>query len=106
MLEAFMRHDVAPMAGRIADREEDRFVSVARLGERRVAPGAPMHGIVAVLLQIGAGLASQLITAHPFPAGITPPHSTVKSLLADCKREYIWKPQLSQRNRVEGKRAP
>ena len=56
VLEALMRHDVAPMAGRVADREQDRLAGRLGLGERRRPPGAPMHGVVLVLEQIGARL--------------------------------------------------
>ena len=62
VLEALMRHDVAPMAGGIADREQDGLARRPRLGERRLAPRAPMHGIVFVLEEIGARLLPEAVT--------------------------------------------
>src|SRR5690606_28090733 len=44
------------MAGRIADRQQDRPVGGSGLGEGGLSPGAPMNRIVAVLAQIGTGL--------------------------------------------------
>ena len=63
ILEALMRHDVAPVAGGIADRQQDRLVLGLGGGERRRAPGLPMHRVVLVLQQIGAGLAAERV-AH------------------------------------------
>ena len=62
VLEALMRHDVAPMAGGIADREQDRLARRPRLFERRLAPRAPMHGIVLVLEEIGARFLAEAVT--------------------------------------------
>jgi len=53
VLEGFMGHHMAPMAGGVADRNEDRAIAFARLRQRRRAPGAPVHGISGVLPQIG-----------------------------------------------------
>ena len=47
-------HDVAPVAGRVTDREEDRFPLAPRLFEGLVPPGIPVDGVVLVLEQIGA----------------------------------------------------
>ncbi len=33
ILKTFMRHDMAPMAGGITDREQDRLVGALRIGE-------------------------------------------------------------------------
>ena len=56
-LEGFAFHDVAPMAGGVADAEEDGLALGARLGERLIAPREPVHGIVRVLEEIGRLLA-------------------------------------------------
>ena len=53
--EALLVHHVAPVAGGVADGEQNRLVRLARLCQRFVAPGAPMHRIVLVQEQIGAG---------------------------------------------------
>ena len=59
VLEALMGHDMAPMAGGIADGEQDRLLLGLGLGQRLRPPGLPMHRIVLVLQQIGAGLLAQ-----------------------------------------------
>jgi hypothetical protein len=61
VLEALVLHDVAPMARRVADAEENRAVQLFRLGKRLVAPGEPIDGIVRVLAQVGAGFVEQAI---------------------------------------------
>jgi hypothetical protein len=53
VLEAFMRHDVAPVAGGVADREQDRLVGARRFRQRGRSPGPPVDRIVLVLQQIG-----------------------------------------------------
>ena len=42
VLEALVRHDVAPVARRVADRDEDRLVEALGLGERLLAPRPPL----------------------------------------------------------------
>ena len=61
VLEAFVRHDVAPVTGGVADREQDRLAGALRLGQRIRPPGPPRHRIVLVLQQIGAGFARQAV---------------------------------------------
>src|SRR5262245_47720258 len=53
VLEAFMGHDVAPMAGGIADRQQDGLVLGAGPVESLAAPGKPMDRVVAMLQKIG-----------------------------------------------------
>ncbi len=65
ILEAFMGHHMAPMAGGIADRQQDRLACRACLGQRRLAPGAPSDGIVLVLKQVRTGFLSQEVGVHP-----------------------------------------
>ena len=57
------------MAGGIADREQDRLAGRAGLGERRLAPGAPMHRVVLVLEQIGARLLAEQVAFDPLLHG-------------------------------------
>ena len=59
VLEGLVRHDVAPVAGGVADREQDRLGGSARALERLRAPGMPVHGVRGVLQEIGAGLARE-----------------------------------------------
>ena len=52
-LKRFMRHDVAPVAGRVADGQEDGLVLAAGLGERFLAPWMPLDRVARVLQQVG-----------------------------------------------------
>ena len=61
VLERFARHDVAPMAGRITDGQQDGFVFARGAGERLVPPGVPVDRIVGVLAQIRAGFENQAV---------------------------------------------
>src|SRR5674476_661721 len=45
-------HDVAPVAGRISDTQEDRHITTFRIGKRLIAPFEPVDGIVGVLLEV------------------------------------------------------
>src|SRR6266545_4531252 len=60
-LEALVLHHVAPVARRIADRQEDRLVLAARPLERFRAPRIPVNGIVSVLEEIRAVLGGESI---------------------------------------------
>ena len=55
VLEALMGHDVAPMAGGVADREQHRPARRRRLGEGLRPPFAPIDRVVLVLQEIGRG---------------------------------------------------
>jgi hypothetical protein len=55
VLEALALHDVAPVARRIADRQEDRLVFRLRLRQGFGPPGEPVDRVVRVLEQIWAG---------------------------------------------------
>ena len=61
VLERLALHDVAPVAGRVADRQEDRAVVRLRAGQRLRAPRVPVDRVVRVLEQVGAGLLGQAI---------------------------------------------
>ena len=52
VLEALVRHHVAPVAGRVSDREQDRLAKPLGLVERLRPPLAPVDRIVLVLQQI------------------------------------------------------
>ena len=49
VLKAFALHHVAPVAGRIADRNEQRPVQLARARQRLVAPRQPINWVLSVL---------------------------------------------------------
>src|SRR5262249_29001613 len=55
------------VAGGIADREQDRPVGALGLGQRLFAPRPPVHRVVGVLQQIGAGLVAEAGHALAFP---------------------------------------
>ncbi len=56
VLERLVLHHMAPVAGGVADGEEDRLVLGARLGKRLVAPGEPVDRVARVLEQVRARL--------------------------------------------------
>jgi hypothetical protein len=61
VLEGLLLHDVAPVAGGVAHREEDRTAGAACLGEGLVAPGVPVDRIVGVLPEVRAGLDDETV---------------------------------------------
>ena len=67
VLEALVGHHVAPVAGGVADRQQDRLVLRARRRERRLVPGLPIDRIVPVLEQIGAGRLAEAVVQGRHP---------------------------------------
>ena len=59
VLERLALHHVAPVAGGVADREQDRLVLRAGARERLLAPRVPVDRIVRVLEQVRARLAGR-----------------------------------------------
>ena len=59
VLERLVRHHVAPVAGGVADGEQDRAVAPLGFGQSLRAPRAPMHRVPGVLQKIGRGLLRQ-----------------------------------------------
>ena len=57
VLERLMGHHVAPVAGRVADREQDRLVLGPGPLQGLGAPRVPVDRVVGVLEEVGAGLA-------------------------------------------------
>src|SRR5205085_3384153 len=47
-----VRHDMAPVAGRVTDRQKDRFILSSRFLERFLSPWIPVDWIVRVLEKI------------------------------------------------------
>ena len=66
VFERLALHDVAPVARRIADAQQDGPVLGLRPPQRLIAPRVPVHGIVGVLQQVGARLVDQSV-GHIFP---------------------------------------
>ena len=62
VLERLVRHDVAPVAGGVADRQQDRAVAALRLRERLGSPRPPMDRVAGVLQQIGRGRAGEPVS--------------------------------------------
>ena len=56
VLKGLVGHDVAPVAGRIAHAQQNRFVFSPGLGKRLFTPRIPVHRVVGMLEQIGARL--------------------------------------------------
>jgi hypothetical protein len=61
VLEGLALHHVAPVAGRVADAEEDRPVQQLGAGERIRTPREPVHGIIGVLEEIGTRLSGEAV---------------------------------------------
>ncbi len=61
--ERLALHDVAPEAGRVADREEDRLVLGLRSCQRLRAPGVPVDRIVGMEQQIRRALGGEAVGA-------------------------------------------
>jgi hypothetical protein len=61
ILERLVLHHVAPVARRVADRQQDRAIELARALERLLAPRIPLDGVVLVLEEVGAGLLGEPI---------------------------------------------
>ena len=61
ILEGLALHDVAPVAGGVADAEQDRQVALAGGLERLLAPGIPVNRVVFVLEQIEASFVGQAV---------------------------------------------
>jgi len=62
ILERFMCHHMAPVAGGIADRQQDRLVFAPGPLQRFGPPAIPVHRIVRVLAQVRAGLVGEPVS--------------------------------------------
>ena len=74
VLERLVLHHVAPVARRVADREEDRPVLLARPGQCLVAPRVPVDRVGCVLQEVRACLAGESVHATELA---TRPHTRV-----------------------------
>src|SRR5262249_19883549 len=59
VLERLPLHDVTPVTSRISNREKHRAVLSASALQGLLAPRIPVHGVVRVLAEIGAGLTGE-----------------------------------------------
>ncbi len=64
VFEAFVGHDMAPVAGCVAYREQDRLVALLGLPERVRTPRPPVDRIGLVLQQIWARLTGEAVLAQ------------------------------------------
>ena len=62
--ETFMSHDVAPVAGGIADRKMHRDLACTCLGEGFGFPRPPMNQIVGMLAEIGTAAGGEAVFLH------------------------------------------
>jgi len=65
ILEGLVLHDVAPVARGIANGEEERPILGACPFEGLVTPRVPVHGVVGMLQEVGAGLGGETV-GHGF----------------------------------------
>ena len=61
VFERLMGHDVAPVAGRVADAEQDRLVLGASPAERFVAPRIPVDWVSCVLTKVRAAFTCESV---------------------------------------------
>ena len=64
--ERLALHDMAPVAGRVADGKEDWPVGFPGPSARLLSPRVPVYGVVSVLAEIEARLASETIRSTRF----------------------------------------
>ena len=69
VLERLVRHDVAPVAGGVADREQDRPILGAGALERLLPPRVPLDRVLGVLEQVRAGLVGEPVHAPHVSGG-------------------------------------
>src|SRR6185369_8206525 len=73
-LEGLVRHHMAPVAGGVADREQDRYIPRPGLRERLLGPGPPIDRIARVLEQIRAGRVAEPVHGNlPVAVGYPQP---------------------------------
>ena len=61
VLKTLVLHDMAPMAGAVANAQQDGLVFCTGPLQRLLTPGVPVHGIVGVLQQVRALFVLQVI---------------------------------------------
>ena len=61
IIEGFLLHDMAPMAGGVPDAHQDRDAPAPSCGEGLISPWIPVDRVVGVLLQVGAGFEKKAI---------------------------------------------
>ena len=69
ILERFLLHDVTPVTGRVADREQDRFIVLLGPVEGFVAPGVPVDRVMGMLQEVGARFQQETVRVLRGPIG-------------------------------------
>jgi hypothetical protein len=69
VLKALALHDVTPMAGAVADADEQQSVRVAGQLQRLITPRVPLHRVVGMLQQIGTRLVNEVVGVGMRPYG-------------------------------------
>ena len=97
VLERLVGHHMAPVARRVADRQEDRHPAVAGGGKRLVAPRIPIDRVGGVLRQIRARFARQAVHRfdHMPPCRSPAVHSAAEVVTATWPRpprsgDNVW----------------
>ncbi len=98
VLERLALHDVAPVARRVADRQEDRQVAGAGGGERVFAPRKPVDRILRVLAQVRAGFAGEPV-GHAGGAGRDNQTPNAESITRPITRRRRSRPKAPPRER-------
>ena len=95
VLEGLVRHDVAPVAGGVADRQEDRPVESAGQRERFRSPFPPVHRVVGMLSQVGALGLGQTV-AHRVAFRVTGSSRGTSA----CSARMPWRRPATRRQRA------
>jgi hypothetical protein len=61
VVKRLVGHHVAPVAGRIADRQQNGLVAGTGQRQGGLAPGVPVHRLLGVLQQVGRGFLGELV---------------------------------------------
>src|SRR5258708_39595098 len=96
VLKGFALHDMAPVAGGVADAEEDRFVLHFCLVQGFLAPRVPVYRVVCVLQQIWTRLVDEPVGVLMLSCGFVvsdmiPPNGSV---VLTCLR-FAWSFRLA-----------
>ncbi len=90
VFEGFLLHHVAPVAGGVADGQEDGLVLRLGRGEGGLAPGVPLDRVVGVLQQIGAFFVDQAVGGHGVaPRGCRSPVCSVDPSVRSAGRPVV-----------------
>jgi hypothetical protein len=78
VFKAFVRHHMTPVAGTVTNTEQNRFVFGLRALKGFVTPGIPVHRVIGVLAEVGAGFMLEAVHHSSFqPSAISDQLSAV-----------------------------